>query len=229
MGRLIAVTSAKGSPGCTFVAVGLARCLAAGGLRTLLLDADAEEPGVGEALCLPVFERPTLAALVDSDPGALIARALPAGDRLSVVEVPPDPQGALGRRLPAALRASADAVVADLGHHPAEIQAQLAVASDWLLWVVAPGRVGIQRFARALASGRLVGSSVGIVLNKLERGGEAGLEAIPRLPVMARLPRHDRSARNLRPAHRGGPFGRPLRELARSVHPGAPEAPPAWP
>ena len=40
--RVIAVASAKGSPGCSFVALGLAGRLAEAGLETLVIDADAE-------------------------------------------------------------------------------------------------------------------------------------------------------------------------------------------
>jgi MinD-like ATPase involved in chromosome partitioning or flagellar assembly len=211
--RIVALASAKGSPGCSFVAVGLARCLADAGLRTLLVDADAEERG--------------LAGLLGLEPGA--GGEQQAGERLSLLELPLDAAAPGARSLAASLRGAADAVVADLGHHPGELQAELAVGSDWLLWVVSPDAGGVERAARALASGRLLAASTGLVLNRVRgRPDLAPLEGA-RLPVLARLPRDERAARGSRPPHRTRSFGRPLRELARSLHPRAPQVPPSWP
>lgn len=213
MTRVVALTSAKGSPGCSFVAAGLARCLADAGLRTLLVDADAEERG--------------LARLLGLEPSA--GGEQRAGELLSVLELPLDAGAAASRSLAASLRGGAEAVVVDLGHHPGELQAEVAVASDWLLWVVSPDGAGVERAARALAAGRLVASSTGFVLNRVH--GRADLTALEggRLPILARLPRDERTARGSRPPHRTRSFGRPLRELARCLHPRAPEAPPSWP
>jgi len=49
-GRVIAIAGAKGSPGCSFLAVAIARCLSANMISTLLLDGDAEGGGVGSLL-----------------------------------------------------------------------------------------------------------------------------------------------------------------------------------
>src|SRR5439155_13783216 len=51
--RVVGLTGPKGSPGCTFLAVGLARCLADHGLPTLLIDADPDGPAVSAMLDLP--------------------------------------------------------------------------------------------------------------------------------------------------------------------------------
>jgi len=48
--RVIAIAGAKGSPGCSFLAVALARCLAANKIPTLLLDGDAEGGGLAAML-----------------------------------------------------------------------------------------------------------------------------------------------------------------------------------
>ncbi len=48
--RVIAIAGAKGSPGCSFLALALARCLAGANISTLLIDADAEGGGLAAML-----------------------------------------------------------------------------------------------------------------------------------------------------------------------------------
>jgi CO dehydrogenase nickel-insertion accessory protein CooC1 len=126
--------------------------------------------------------------------------------------------------------------VVDLGHSSGPLQRQLAAASDWLLWVVVPDRSGLDRADRALASGVLGAASVGLVFNRIRPGcldrADEVLSSRHRLPVMARIneDRHiaDRLSQG-RPVHRERGLRRTLRELARTVHPDARSAAPAWP
>jgi CO dehydrogenase nickel-insertion accessory protein CooC1 len=126
-------------------------------------------------------------------------------------------------------------MVVDLGHSVGPLQRQLSAASDWLLWVVVPDRSGLERADKALGSGALGAASVGLVFNRVGRGrldpAEEVLSSRHRMPIMARI-NEDRRIANLlaqgRPVHREWGLRRALRELARSVHPEAGLAAPAW-
>jgi CO dehydrogenase nickel-insertion accessory protein CooC1 len=141
-----------------------------------------------------------------------------------------------GLEIAADARSRHQAVVLDLGHSLGPVQRQLSAASDWLLWVVVPDRSGLDRADRALASGVLGAASVGLVFNRIRRGSleraDEVLSSRHRMPVMARI-REDRQIASLlsqgRPVHRAWRLRRTLRELARSVHPDAGSAAPAWP
>lgn len=233
--RVVGVAGAKGSPGCTFLAVGLARCLADHGLEVLLIDADAEEPGVAAALALPGAAAADLAGAsalgVDAD--VLRDARIEAGPRLGVLEVagqgPFQAIGAMpvdGRELLAAARESQGAIVIDLGHAWGPLQRQLAAAADWLLWVLVPDRLGVERADRALG-GLALGTARGLIVNHASRwslgGAERTLVERHHVPLVARLPDHRRCAHFVSErraaAHRQRPFRRGLRLVARTVHP----------
>jgi MinD-like ATPase involved in chromosome partitioning or flagellar assembly len=210
---VVAVAGAKGSPGCSFLAVALADCLAGQGLRTLLVDADAEERGLLE----------------------YFVRARRAG--LEWQELPDegnsDPDGMEFLRQARQGRA---AVIVDLGHQLGRLQAELATASDWLVWVVVPDRPGLARADRALARAPLGGTSPGLVFNRLGpgclRGADRALMDRHGLPVLARFPNLPAAARSVldgRPAARVRGLHGPLGELARTVHPDAVGRSSAWP
>ncbi|MEA2657255.1 MAG: hypothetical protein QOI23_2620, partial [Chloroflexota bacterium] len=106
---------------------------------------------------------------------------------------------------------------------------------DWLLWVVVPDRSGLQRADAAMASGLLGAASAGLIFNRIRRGclegAESALAGRHHLPVLGRFAEDrqvaDRLTRGL-PVHRIWSLRRPLRELARSIHPDAAQAIPAW-
>jgi Flp pilus assembly CpaE family ATPase len=222
--RVVAIASAKGSPGCSFLAVALARCLAASNIPTLLLDGDAEGGGLAALLDLgPVMPTGNL------DGNAIDAHAVQVDRRLWFAELEPAEVAPLnGLELAGDARARHRAVVFDLGHSAGPLQRQLSAASDWLLWVVVPDRSGVERADRALASGLLGAASAGLVFNRIRRGcldrAEEVLSSRHRMPVMARIWDDRRIADRLsqgHPVHREWRLRRTLRELARSVHPDA--------
>jgi cellulose biosynthesis protein BcsQ len=234
LSRLLAVASAKGSPGCTFLAVGLAGYLAARGVTALLVDADAEEQGTAAYLDLPLGAatlRPAAAPL-GLDAETLRLASAPVGERLSCVRVP-DLDGMSGAELAAAARLTAEAVIVDLGHRAGRLQRELAAAADWLVWVVVPDRLGLERADRVLARGELRAASDGVVLNRLGRGCLKGAAALiaerHRLPVLAQLPNDSMAALAGGSAHRRRRFSRGLQELARCLHPAFPPVRRAWP
>jgi Flp pilus assembly CpaE family ATPase len=230
--RVIAIAGAKGSPGCSFLAVALARCLAASKIPTLLVDGDAEGGGLAPLLDLaPVVPAGAL------DGNAIDPLAMQIEPRLWFAELGVAEAGVFnGLELASAARARHQAVVVDLGHSFGPLQRQLSAASDWLLWVVVPDRIGLERADRALASGVLGAASAGLVFNRIRRGclerADEALSSRHRMPVMARMNEDRRIADRLsqgRPVHAERRFRRVLRELARSVHPDAGSAAPAWP
>jgi Flp pilus assembly CpaE family ATPase len=216
--RVISFIGTKGSSGCTFLAVALGRCLAAGGLSTMLVDADAEDGAMGVYL----GQHPAPAG-----------RAQQVADRLAWTELAAEGDP---REFIAIARHQADAVVVDLGHRPDQAQRRIASVSDWLVWVVVPDRLGLDRADRALGSGLIAAPSQGLVFNKLGPSRIADAERVTseryRMPVMARLPERPRAARLAlegKAVHASGPFRRPLQELARTVHPAHPRRTKAWP
>ena len=226
--RLVALASAKGSPGCSFVALGLAGRLAESGLETLLIDADAEAGSLAGALDLPPPDgTASLGGPAPISPAALSAAVRPAGTRLSCLDLSGEEVDADGRQLAEVARQRHGAIVVDLGHHPNRLQRELAACADWLLWVVAPDRSGFERADRTIALAELPRVSAGIVLNRLgaDRLADAGLLLAERhrLPLLARLPD---SAKGVRSAFRRGQGPHRVREfrgqfgeLARCVHP----------
>lgn len=232
--RVVVLGSAKGSPGCSFLAAGLARRLAEAGLDTLLVDADAEDRGLAAALGVEAGAGERLLAraggLGGLDADLLHRAAAPAGPGLWLVEAPAG--GELdGRDLAGAGREAFAAVVADLGHQHGPLQRQLAAAADWALWVVAPDRLGLERADRALRERPLPAASSGIVLNRVSAASLEGAGRVlsdrHRMPVVATLVEAPAAARGRAP-HRArrlrGGFGR----LALTVHPAAPAVRGIW-
>lgn len=219
--RVIAVAGVKGSTGATFVAVGLASRLAAERIPTLLLDADGEESGVASHLDLRAC------SLAGAPPtGGGIAAAAERRDGFGCLDI----RGfeGSGRQLLAAAQESAAAIVVDLGHDFGAQQRELAAGADWLLWVVAPDRIGVERADRAIGSARLVASSAAIVLNRAGHGfRDAGIvlgerHGLPLATVIRERPRAARESlrRRLAP-DRLRVFAASFAELARCVHPDA--------
>ena len=229
--RVIAVVGAKGSPGCSFLSVVLARCIAACNVTTLLLDGDAEGAGLSTVLDVPSI-RPVLPV----DEKAFDEHAVQVEQNLWFAELDQSSDGSSnGLAALNVARARHSAVVVDLGHAAGVLQRQLSAASDWLLWVVVADRSGLERADRALEAATLGAANVGLVFNRigpgcLDRADEV-LSGRHRIPVLARIKedRHvaDRVSRGL-PVHRERSLRRTLSELVRSVHPDAGEAVSAW-
>lgn len=226
--RIIAIVGPKGSPGCSFLASALARCLAESQLSTLLVDADAEGGG--------------LAALLDLGPPDVIAGdpvaepAIQIDKHLWFMELGQVATDALnGLEWTTKARQRYDAVIVDIGHSAGAMQQQLTAASDWLIWVVVPDRSGLHRADVALESQMLGAASTGLVFNRMRRGcldgAEAALSGRHQIAVMGRIKEDPRIADRLTsglPVHRLRGLRRTLRDLARSVHPDASYAGPTW-
>ena len=212
----MAVAGAKGSPGCTFLAAALGRCFAGRGLRTLVVDADAEGGGLGCQL------RVETAGRAGAGDGEQAAGARVA-ERLWFVELAGG-NGAGG--IAAGSAPQHDVVVVDLGHRLEPPQRQICLHSDWILWVVVPDRSGLERADRLLAGGGVPGGSPGLVFNRLGAGSLRGAEMVMserhRMPVMARIPFDLRGgvavADGVAP-HRRAPFRRPIHDLTSALHP----------
>jgi MinD-like ATPase involved in chromosome partitioning or flagellar assembly len=217
MSRVVAIAGAKGSPGCSFLAVALARRLADSRVPTLLLDADAEGGGVAAALDIGPCE------VNKTDSADTLAMEIVQD--LSFAETGPAGVEAFDSfAWLAAARQRYQAVLIDLGHSTGAMQRQLAAASDWLLWVVVPDRSGLQRADAAMAKGVLGAANVGLIFNRVRRGclegAEDALGSRHRLPLLARFSADqqvaDRMAGGLA-VHRLWSLRRPLRELARTI------------
>jgi CO dehydrogenase nickel-insertion accessory protein CooC1 len=171
------------------------------------------------------------------DGNTIDAHAVQVDRRLWFAELEATEDGPLnGLDVAGDARARHQAVVLDLGHSAGPLQRQLSAASDWLLWVVAPDRSGVERADRALASGLLGAASAGLVFNRIRRGcldrAEEVLSNRHRIPVMARISEDRRIADRLsqgRPVHREWRLRRTLGELARTVHPDAGSTASRWP
>src|SRR5437660_830516 len=92
--RVIAVASAKGSPGCSFVALGLAGRLAEGGVETLLVDADGEAAGSLLTVLglLRGGDAPLLGGLGPVTVAAVEGAALAAGRGLRCLDLSGEPR-----------------------------------------------------------------------------------------------------------------------------------------
>jgi MinD-like ATPase involved in chromosome partitioning or flagellar assembly len=228
MSRVISIAGAKGSPGCSFLAVALARHLADNQVSTLLLDADAEGGG--------------LAALLDIGPAGTIngspvdEPAMQVDQNLWFAEIgQPVAEVLNGLEWMGSARTEHEVVIVDLGHSAGTLQRQLSAAADWLLWVVVPDRSGLQRADATLASGRLGSASVGLIFNRLRRGCLEGAEEVlagrHQLPVLGRFAEDRHISQRMtrgQPVHRVWSLRRPLRGLANSVHPGTGSALSSW-
>jgi MinD superfamily P-loop ATPase len=229
---VIAVASAKGSPGVSFVAAGLACRFAALGLPVLAVDADAEDPALavffdlrepgGEAAQSAASDLPVLT------PEALRGMTQAAARNLHLLELASRSAAPLdGRTIVGTAReAEFAAVVIDLGHQHGALQKQLGAAADWLLWVVEPDRVGLDRADRALSAPAVRGASAGLVLNRLGahtlKGADRELCRRHEMPVMATI-REDRRAASrctaAQPWHRQRRFRAGFDDLAHALHP----------
>jgi len=228
---VVAIAGAKGSPGCTFLAVGLARCLSDRGVQTLLVDADGEEAGVAAALALPGTQAPDLerASALGWAPEVLRDAAVEAGPQLRALDLTSGGDslpGADGREFVAAARRDHGLVVLDLGHGWSRFQRQVAAAADWLLWVLLPDRQGLERADRRLSALAAAGGR-GLVVNRAGRWSLAGADRalVDRhgIPLLARIPEHSDAARRVSErgaaAHRQRPFRAAFERVARTVHP----------
>lgn len=225
---MVAVAGAKGSPGVSFVSAGLACRFASLGMPALAVDADAEGPALAALFDAPdkTAERPSGGAAVLT-PDTLRAMAVAVEGRLSLLELGPQGDDLDGRAIAGTAReAGFAAIICDLGHQHGPLQKQLAAAADWLVWVVEPDRLGLDRADRALAAPALRGASCGLVLNRLGahtlKGADRALCAHHELPLLARVP-EDRGAASRctarAPWHRQRRFGAAFEELARALHP----------
>jgi cellulose biosynthesis protein BcsQ len=226
--RIIVVASAKGSPGCSFVALGLAGRLAEAGIETLLVDADAEAGSLAGSLGLAPPEDPVpISGLGPMSEAAIAGAARQVAARVRCLDLSGDALEVNGRQFAEVARQRYPALVADLGHRPGRLQRELVACADWLLWVVAPDRIGFDRADRVISGGELPRVSAGIVLNRLgpDRLAEAGLVLAERhrLPLLARLPESPggarAAARRFQGPHRAREFRRHFAELARCLHP----------
>lgn len=216
--RVIAIAGSKGSPGCSFLAVALARYLAASQLATLLFDADAE--GGGLAALLDIRLADAIGGLPDSESAMQVDRDL------GFAEIGQAGAEAFsGFDWMAAARARHQAVIVDLGHSAGPLQRQLSAAADWLLWVVVPDRSGLQRADAMLGAAQLGAASAGLIFNRVRRGclegAEEALASRHHLPVLGRFGEDRNVARRLTrglPVHRVWSVRRPLRQLAKSIH-----------
>ena len=226
---MVGLTGPKGSPGCTFLAVGLARCLAEHGLPTLLVDADPDGGAVSAMLDLPRRGATQLAraAVLGLDPQVVREAGQEVAPQLWCLEPSVEQEGLDGRELVQAARAHHRAVVVDLGHRWGRFQRELLAATDWLLWVVVPDRLGLDRADQALQAAGGLAPGRGLILNRRSRWSLTGAEHVlaerHRLPLVARLPEHRRAAHRVTErsaaAHRQRPFRAPLERMARTVHP----------
>jgi Mrp family chromosome partitioning ATPase len=225
--RIVAIASAKGSPGCSFVAAGLAGSLAESGLETLLLDADAEAGSLAGLFDLAKSAAAPIGGLGPVTEDAVAGATVIVSPRLRCLDLS-GPAGTLdGRQLAEVIRHRYPAIVVDVGHCAGRIQRELVATADWLLWVVAPDRTGFERADRALSGDAFPRVCAGIVLNRLgaECLADAGtvLAERHRLPLLVRLPESSRaarrSARRFSAPQREREFRRHFAELARCVHP----------
>jgi Flp pilus assembly CpaE family ATPase len=216
--RVIAIAGAKGSPGCSFLAVALACHMAERQASTLLVDADAEGAGLAALLDL---------GSANSVHEPLEQPAMQVGQNLWFAElgqVGPDPFN--GLEWLGAARAEHHAVIVDLGHSAGPLQRQLSAAADWLLWVVVPDRSGLQRADAKLASSGLGAASAGLIFNRVRRGcldgAEDALAGRHELPVLGRFAEDRQISHRLTrglPVHRVWSLRRRLQALAKSLHP----------
>jgi Flp pilus assembly CpaE family ATPase len=202
---LIAVSSGKGSPGATFVAVNLAAALARAGEEVLLLDLD---PSGGDVCCyLGLDPRRGLYPLLRMEGG------IPAGERLleeaeqragflAVCGFPEPSDLASPEVLLAAVRAgrgSGRTVLADLGR-VSEASASVTSEADRLLLVVRPDLVSVLGAERALRvlEPSMPRERIGLLLSGLERrrpGDRAEVGDALRLPIVGTVAPDARGAR----------------------------------
>jgi MinD-like ATPase involved in chromosome partitioning or flagellar assembly len=206
----------------------LARHLAENQVSTLLLDADAE--GGGLAALLDIGSAGAVDGTSADEPAMQVDRNLWFAELGH-----PEEEAYDGLEWTSAARAGHEAVMVDLGHSSGPHQRQLSAAADWLLWVVVPDRSGLQRADAALASRQLGAANTALVFNRIRRGclegADEALAGRHDLPVLGRFAEDRHISRRLTsglPVHRVWSLRRPLRDLARSIHPEAGSAVSWW-
>jgi CO dehydrogenase nickel-insertion accessory protein CooC1 len=225
--RVIAIAGAKGSPGCSFLAVALACHMAERQASTLLVDADAE--GAGLAALLDLGSTNSMNAPFEEPP-------MQVGQNLWFAELGQVGLDAFnGLEWMGAARTEYHAVIVDLGHSAGPLQRQVSAVADWLLWVVVPDRSGLQRADARLASGGLGAASVGLIFNRIRRGcldgAEDALAGRHDLPVLGRFAEDRQISHRLTrglPVHRVWSLRRSLHALAKSLHPDLSTAASKW-
>lgn len=202
---VIALSSGKGSPGATFVAVNLAAAMARAGEDVLLLDLD---PSGGDVGCyLGLDPRRGLYPLLRMeggipDPERLLAEAEERAGFRALCGFPEPTALASQEALVAALRAARGTgrtVLADLGR-VSETVLPAAAETDRLLLVVRPDLVSVLGAQRALhlLGPSVPGQRIAAVLSGLERGrpgdrAEAGDALV--VPILGAIPRDGRGSR----------------------------------
>jgi MinD-like ATPase involved in chromosome partitioning or flagellar assembly len=227
MSRVIAIAGAKGSPGCSFLAVALGCSLAESQVSTLVFDADAEGGGIAALL--------DLGSADSNEADSVDETGMQVGPNLWFAETGRAGAALSGLDWLAAARERHRVVIVDLGHSSGSLQRQLSAASDWLLWVVVPDRSGLRRADAALASGVLGAASVGLIFNRVRRGclegAEAALADRHRLPVLGRFAEDRRVAERMThslPPNRVRSVRRPLTALRKAIYPASESAVPGW-
>lgn len=213
-GELIAVWGPIGSPGRTTVALTLAAEYAAGGLRTLLIDADTYGATVAQALGL-LDDTPGLATAARAsehgtlDAPGLVQRSPEVSPRLRVLTgLPradrwPEVRDAAMSNILDVSRLVADVVIVDCGFS-VEADEELSYdtlaprrnattlttlsAADHLVVVGAGDPVGVQRLVRALADlGHVSSPPPTVVVNKVRSAATGPRPAAAIRDVLARF------------------------------------------
>ncbi len=232
-GRVVAVTSGKGAPGKTTIAIALAALLGEHGPGVVLLDADLR--GGNVAAYLDLDPRRGLVGLAAA--GGRLDRELQEGPGCSVlagVERPELAAGLAGGALSgvtSALRERFETVVVDLGAPP---PAGLLRAADELLLVTGPDLVAIWNARTALPAIREEAGSAlpRAVVNRREGREHYPAGEVGRALGMAVLGvvREEREsarravARQIPLSAAGGKVTLDLRALASALAPAAPAA-----
>lgn len=175
-GRVLAISSATPGDGKTTVSIQLARTLARGGKKVLLIDADLRNPSVGKYLNLP--PGPGLSFYLGGDDGITPQASVAEGlDVLGVGQIPPNPSALLQNgRLGQALerwRQVYDVVVIDTPPVLAATDALLIAQHSHGLLLVAFDHKTVRRSIRHAVERLLpvVDRLIGFVLNA-DRSGE---------------------------------------------------------
>ncbi len=224
-GRVVAVTSGKGAPGKTTLAISLAALFAEGGSRTVLLDADLRGGNVAPYLDLD----PRRGLIGLASPGFELSDELQLTAGFAVVAGIERPGLAAGLReetVPAAvsaLRERFETVVVDL----APMQPGLLRAGDELLLVTGADLVSVWNARNALPAAReqAGGSVLTVAVNR--RDGRSHYDAgelgpVLGLPVSGVVREERESARRavaqqIPLARAGGRVAPDLRALARGL------------
>ena len=168
-GCLVALTSGKGAPGKTTMAIALAALLGARGHDLVLLDADLR--GGNVAPYLDLDPRRGLVGL--SQPDAPLADELQEGPGFRVLAGLERPELSAGMgeevlpRVVAQLRERFDLIVADLGAPP---DRQLLAQAEWVLVVTGPDLVSIwnARIAVPAITDGARGTVTSVIVNRRE-------------------------------------------------------------